>query len=339
MSKKRDGRKLPRKTLEDHRFRALELRKEGWEVNDIASFLGFHRGSVSRWFTKHKRGGKKALKERKAPGAKSKLTTKEIRKLLSLLKKPATNFGFETPLWTCPRVKQLLKAEVGKNLSVTTVWRTLTSWELSPQIPERIAFERDEEKVKKWLEEEWPKILNHAKRWQAMLYFQDEAGVSLTPVLGRTWAPKGQTPKVKITGKRGGFCVTSAISPAGRMVFRIEKKKINADVHIEFLQQVLRHHRHRKIIIIEDNAPAHIAKKVEKFVEKNKRRLAIYYLPSYSPDLNPDEKTWKYLKQHKLKNHLAKSVDELRELVRSKMKGIQRKPHIIKSFFHETYVT
>ena len=58
-----------------------------------------------------------------------------------------------------------------------------------------------------------------------MLYFQDESGVSLIPVLGKTWAPKGKTPTVKVTGKRGGLCISSAISPAGRLAFRIEKEK------------------------------------------------------------------------------------------------------------------
>jgi hypothetical protein len=96
--------------------------------------------------------------------------------------------------------------------------------------------------MKTWLKEEWPKIKAHAKRWKAIIYFVDEAGVSLVPVMGKTWAPKGKTPVVKVTGNRGGFCVSSAVSPAGRMLFRIEKEKVRAVVHIQFLKQILRHH-------------------------------------------------------------------------------------------------
>ena len=118
-----------------------------------------------------------------------------------------------------------------------------------------------------------------------MLYFQDESGVSLTPVLGKTWAKKGKTPKIKVTGNKGGFCVTSAISPAGRMVFRIEKEIIHAEQHIEFLKQIMRQHPFRKIIVIEDNAKPHIAGLVKDFVRENKNRIAVYYLPPYSPDL------------------------------------------------------
>ena len=171
-----------------------------------------------------------------------------------------------------------------------------------------------------------------------MLYFQDESGVSLIPVLGKTWAQKGKTPKIKVTGNRGGLCVTSAISPAGRMVFRIEKDTIHAEEHIDFLKQIMRQHPHRKIIVIEDNARPHIAGKVKDFVRNNKHKIAVYYLPTYSPDLNPDEKVWKYLKYVKLKAHQARNIKEFKPLVQAKMQSIQRKPKLIKSFFAGTYV-
>src|SRR3989344_4454931 len=119
---------------------------------------------------------------------------------------------------------------------------------LTNQKPERRATQQDERAVKRWLKEEWPKIREHRRRWQAMLYFMDESGVSLTAVMGKTWEPKGKTPVVKTTGNRGGLCVTSAISPAGKMTFRIEKGKVNAGRHIEFLIQIMKQHPNRKII-------------------------------------------------------------------------------------------
>lgn len=341
MAKKKqgDGRTISREVLENYRFRAIELRKKGWHVNDIAESFGLHRGSISRWLTKHKRGGENALKKRKAPGARPKLEKKEIETVISCLKLPATKFGFENPLWNCRRVQGLIKKKCKTELDVSNVWRMLRAWNFTPQIPTKKSLEQNEGEVALWIRREWPKIEAHAQRWQAIIYFQDESGISLIPVMGRTWAPKGETPVVKVTGKRGGICVTSAISPAGHMVFRIEKGKVNANAHIEFLQQVLKNHPRRKIIIVEDKAPPHIAKKVEQFVESNKKKLAIYYLPSYSPELNPDEETWRHLKQHKLKSHLAQTTPELKKLVFSKMKSIQKQPKIIKSFFCGTYVT
>lgn len=331
--------KVSREVLENYRFRAIKLRKKGWSVESIADFFGLHKGSVSRWFTKYRHKGIKALKRRKAPGALPKLTLVHKRKILQWLKRPATDFGFETPLWTCKRVQQLIRKKLGISIHVSNIWEWLRKWGLTNKKPERRAIECDEKEMERWVKEEWPKIKAHARRWQAMLYFQDEAGVSLTAALGKTWSPKGKTPIVKTTGKRGGLCVTSGISPAGRMVFRIEKKRVNAEIHIEFLQQILKHHPYRKVIVVEDRAPAHTAKKVENFVEQNKKRFALYYLPPYSPKLNPDEHVWAHLKNHELKAHQAQTTKELKKLTLSKMKSIQRKPSLVKSFFYKTDIT
>lgn len=335
-----DGRSYPHDVLEHYRFRAIELHNEGKRVNDIAHFFGVHRGSVSGWITAYKRKGKEALKSRKSSGRPHKIAEKEMKMVIKVLQDDAMLYGFETPLWTCKRLQQVIHRKTGKKIHTTNVMRWLKKWGMTNQKPKRRATQQDEEAVKKWLANEWPRIKAHAKRWQALLYFQDESGVSLTAVMGKTWAPKGKTPVVKVTGKRGGICVTSAISPAGHMVFRIEKPKvkINADKHIEFLEQIIKSHPRRKIIIIEDRASPHIAKKVTKFVEKHSKRFAIYHIPSYSPELNPDEHVWEYLKAYQLKSHQAQTTDELRHLVSRKMKSVQRKKGLVRSFFIGSYV-
>ena len=240
------------------------------------------------------------------------------------------DFGFETPLWDCKRAQTMIKKELNKSISISNLWETLRRWGLTPQKPEKEALEKNPLAVRKWLGGEWPKIEKHRRRWQAMLYFQDESGFSLIPVLGKTWAPKGKTPKIKVTGNRGGLCVTSAISPAGRMVFRIEKNTIHAEEHIDFLKQIMGQHPHRKIIVVEDNARPHLAAKVRNFVRENKNKIAVYYWPKYSPDLNPDEKVWMHLKYVKLKAHQARNMKEFKPLVQAKMQSIQRKPKLIK---------
>ena len=194
-------------------------------------------------------------------------------------------------------------------------------------------MERNQRKVTEWINNDWPKIEECRRKTQAMLYFQDESSVSLVPVLGRTWAKKGETPKLKVTGDRGSIAVSSAISPAGRMVFRIEKGRVTSKTFIDFLKQIIKNHPWRKIIVIVDNSPTHTAKAVKDFVEENKNKIAVYYLPTYSPDLNPDEEVWKYLKNVKLKAHQARNKKEFTPLVLSKMQSIQRRSNVIKSFF------
>ena len=331
--KKRDGRAIPRDAMEYMRMQSVRLFKEGKRADEIAEFFGVTVDAVYKWKRKHKETGIKGLKSKKARGAEPKLIKEDRNKIISWLKKSAREFGFETPLWNCKRIQIMIKRELNKDIATSNLWENLRKWKLSPQIPKKEYAEKDERKVNKWLKEEWPKIQEHRRRWQAMLYFLDESGVSLAPVIGTTWAPIGETPKIKVTGKRGGLCLSSAISPAGKMVFRIEKGKINAQAHIDFLSKIILQHPNRKIIIIEDNARPHIAKLVKEFVISNKKRIAIYNIPAYSPELNPDEEVWNYLKNVKLKDHQARSKEEFRTLTESKMKSIQRKPNLISSFF------
>ena len=331
--KKGDGRTHSHEFLEGCRIRAIELYKKGEKINEISYFLGFHRGVVSKWISLFKKEGKKALLSKKANGPKFKLSEKEIKEIIALLYDDATIYGFENPLWNCKMVQQIIFKRTNKKIHTTNIMRLFRKLNLSPQKPERISSQKNRKAVKRWLREEWPKIEKHQRRWQAMLYFQDESGISLIPVLGRTWAPKGKTPKVLVTRKRGGFCVTSAISPAGKLIFRIEKGRVNAKKHIEFLKKILKQHPNRKIIVIEDSAPVHKAKKIERFVEQNKKKLAIYKLPPYCPELNPTEHVWAYLKAHELKTHQAQNTEELKHLVKRKMQSIQMKKQLIHSFF------
>jgi transposase len=331
--KKRDGRSISRETLEYLRNQSIRLWKKGKDIGDIADFCGVHYTAVYKWIRIYKQKGFGGLKRRKAKGAEPKLNKKDKKQIIFWLKRSAMEFGFETPLWDCKRIQRMIKKELNKTIAISNLWENLRRWKLTPQKPEKEALERDQRKVKKWIKEEWPKIQEHRRRWQAMLYFQDESSVSLVPVLGKTWAKKGETPKVKVTGNRGSIAVSSAISPAGRMVFRIEKEKVTSKTFIDFLKQIMKNHKWRKIIAIIDNSPTHTAKRVKDFIEQNKSKIAIYYLPTYSPDLNPDEDVWRYLKNVKLKAHQARNKKEFTPLVRSKMKSIQRKPHVIKSFF------
>jgi len=336
--KKRDRRNIPREALEYYRFQAIILKRKKWKIDKIAEAFGVHRCTIAHWVTKEKRYGKESLKRTKAKGKEPKLNKEDKKQIISWLRKSAMEFGFETPLWDCKRIQKVIKKELNKDIAISNLWENLRRWELTPQKPEKEALEKNTREVKRWLKEEWPKIQEHRRRWQAMLYFQDESSVSLVPVLGKTWAKKGKTPKVKVTGNRGNICLSSAISPAGRMVFRIEKGTVNSKTFVDFLKQIMNNHRWRKIIVITDNYPAHDSAYVKNFIEQNKNKVTVYYLPTYSPDLNPDEDVWKYLKNVKLKAHQARNKKEFKPLVLSKMHSIQKKPNLIKSFFIGTYV-
>lgn len=151
-----DGRSYSHEVLENYRFRAVELYKEGKRINDIAHFFGVHRGSVSKWITTYNRIGKEALKSRKSSGRPRKIAEKEMKIVIDILQDDAMRHGFETPLWTCKRLQQVIRRKTGKKLHTTNVMRWLKKWGMTNQKPKRRATQQDETVVKKWLAEEWP---------------------------------------------------------------------------------------------------------------------------------------------------------------------------------------
>lgn len=333
-----DGRKLSREVLEAYRIRAVALRNDlHYSVKEISKIFSIKYESVSRWFCKHRRGGMEALKRHKAKGKDRTLNVNDLRWLEEVLADNATDHGFSTPLWTGTYIRILFRRDRKVELDRSTVWRYLIRLGLSFQKPEKRYSQQDKKLVEKWIIQEWPDIQKWAQSNRAILYFEDESGVCLAPVVGKTWAPRGKTPIARVTGKRGGVLAMSAISPSGRMCFRLEKRKVNANVLLEFLNQISVQHPRRKVGVIMDQAPCHIAKKV-KALNTEASRLRIFHLPPYSPELNPDEKVWRHMKHVTLKNHHAQDKKQLARLVLGALRQMQKNPKLIKNFF-ENYLT
>jgi len=245
---------------------------------------------------------------------------------------PASSYGYETDFWTTRRLIQVIQAEFHVALSKQTVLRRLHEAGLTYQKPEREYFELSEEERQQWLRTEVPKIRRAVRKYRAILYFQDEANISLTALLGKTWAPRGQTPKQSVTGKRGGVSAMSAITSRGRLIFRLHDKRIASAEVIDFLAQMLKHHQRRHLVVVMDQAPPHTSKKTTTFID-GQRRLHVFHLPKYSPDWNPDEKVWNHLKHQELKGHQARTKAELRALARDKLKKLSNDPHLLRGIF------
>jgi transposase len=245
---------------------------------------------------------------------------------------PASAFGFETDLWTVRRVHQVLCQEYHAIVSRDTVWRRLREVGLTYQKPERQYFQIDEKARQEWLQTEVPKIRRTVAKYRAILYFQDESNISLTALLGKTWAPCGETPMLRVTGKRGGVAAMSAISGKGHLLFRLLDKRIASAEVIDFLGQMLKHHPRRHLVVVMDQAPPHTSKITKTFIE-SQPRLHVFYLPKYSPDWNPDEKVWNHLKHQELIAHQARTKDELRVLTQRKLTRMSNDRSLIRGIF------
>jgi transposase len=170
------------------------------------------------------------------------------------------------------------------------------------------------------------------RKYRAILYFEDEASVSLTAMLGKTWAERGRPRKVRVTGRRGSLSALSAITKQGQLVFRIHEKRIASQEVIEFLDQLLKHHPRRHLVVVMDQAPPHVSKNTEAYIARQ-RRLHVFYLPKYSPDWNPDEKVWQHLKHNELKAHQARTKAELKALTERKLHKMAKEPRLIRGLY------
>jgi transposase len=301
-------------------------------ISLVAEAFGTDRSTVFRWVQRYEIAGKVGLQRRPGSGRPRILQGLDKHELQTLILRPASDFGYETDLWTVGRVRAVLEDTYCDRISHDTVLRRLREAGLTYQKPERQYYEIDEEARKEWARREIPRIRRAVRKHSAILYFQDEANVSLTSFLGKTWGIRGRTPKVKVTGKRASVAAMSAISRRGYLLFRLYERRITSVEVIQFLSQMLNHHKTRHLVVVMDQAPPHVSHKTRAFIE-SQRRLHMFNLPKYSPDYNPDEKVWNYLKHEELKAHKAKTKAELKNLTHKKLRSMSRNPELLRGIF------
>lgn len=310
----------------------MEALGRGLTFAQVAAAYQVNRTTLFRWHTRHVQEGDDGLLRRPGSGRPRRLADVDGKDWHRLVLRGASVYGYETDLWTVRRLQAVIHERYHVSVSRDTVWRRLRDAGLTYQKPERAYYELDEESRQEWARTEIPRIRRTVRKHRAILYFQDESNVSLTAFLGKTWAPRGQTPRIQVTGKRGGVAAMSAISRIGHLVFRLYEKRIASAEVIGFLEQMLAHHPRRHLVVVMDQAPPHVSYKTREYIDL-RPRLHVFYLPKYSPDWNPDEKVWNHLKHQELKGHQAKTKKELKQLTARKLGCMARNPNLVRGLF------
>lgn len=248
------------------------------------------------WVASYREGGEQALRAKPVPGRPSKLSAAQLRTLYTLIVgNDPRQYEFDFALWTRELVRELIWKRFQVRLSAVSVGRLLRTLGLSPQRPVFRASQQDTERVRRWRETDYPAIRDEAAQLGATIYFADEAGVRSDYHSGTTWAPVGQTPVVSSTGARYSVNMISAITPKGKLRFSTFTGTMNADTFIAFCRRLL-HDDSAPVFLIVDGHPVHRSRAVKAFVDSTGRRLRLFFLPPYSPELNPDEWVWKNVK-------------------------------------------
>jgi transposase len=328
-----DGRGLTHATLTELRKRGVAAVQSGESPTQVAATLGVNLRTLFRWLALYRRGGWDQLDARKRGGRPPKLDGHALRWIYrTLSSKNPQQLNFPFALWTAAMVQTLIAERYKVKLSHSSVCRLLHQLGLSAQRPLWRAYQQNPEAVKQWLATEYPTIQRRARREDATIFFADEAGVRSDYHSGTTWGQRGRTPVVSSTGARFGVNLISAVSAQGQLRFMLTKGRVTAAVFMDFLKRLLVN-APAPIFVVVDGHPTHRAKSVARFVAAQAGKLALFFLPPYSPELNPDEFVWNDLKNHGTGRKLITSLSQLRQTVISHMRQLQMLPDLVRSFF------
>ncbi|HIU84705.1 MAG TPA: IS630 family transposase [Candidatus Aphodousia gallistercoris] len=340
--KAKDARRHSPEKLEVLRERGFAMRREGYRVVEIAKALGVVRGTVYKWF----RNAEASTEEQATVGGRrgrpqgvgAKLTPAqeaEIRRYV--VSKNPKQLKFDFALWTRRAVRALIKRLYRIDLSLSRVGVYLHRWGLSVQRPSRHAIEQDTEKVRQWKLEEYPAIAARAKVEGAIIYWADETAIKHDSNWVTGYSPRGCTPTVECyDGRWKTATMVSAISNQGLLRFKVQDKPMNQDSFVEFLGDLIADEE-RKVFLIVDNLRVHKSKVVKQWAEEHKDRIELFFLPPYSPEINPDEYVNRALKTE-LRSRAPAPIDKLKERTHRFMAKMSKSVSKIRKIFENKHV-
>jgi len=334
-----DARSISSSAQEHLRQLAVKAVLAGKKQKEVARLFGVTPQTICGWVKAYRLQGPGALKsKRKGRPKGGKLQPWQAAQIAkTVIDHHPEQLKLPFYLWTREAVALLIKRRFGLHLSVWTVGRYLKGWGFTPQKPARRAWEQNPEQVQQWLEKEYPNIRRQAQREKAQIYWGDEMGLRSDHAVGRSYGLKGQTPVILATGQRFGCNMISAITNQGRLNFMVFKERFTTPVFLEFLRRLLRQ-SDRRVYLIIDRHPVHRSLKVKNWVKENEERLRLVFLPSYSPQINPDELLNQDVKSNAVGRQRPGNQTQLMGKVRSYLRSRQCKPDIVANYFQGKHV-
>jgi transposase len=327
--------RVPRRSLEDIRMLVIAALRKGMHPDDAADLYDVGRSTVFNWRKMYLENGPAALAVKNAPGRTPRLTAQQREQIRKwIVGKDPRQLQFDFALWTRQMVRDLIRREFGIEYTPQAVGNILRDMGLSPQRPLVRAYEQNPGLVSKWKREEFPAIVAAAKAAGGTVMFCDEAGLRTDYHSGTTWAPVGQTPIVRGTGNRKSVNMISAVSPRGKFHFSFVEGNLNSANFIEYLKKLM-HDIPGPIFLIVDGHGAHTSAATREFVQSTEGRLNLFFLPPYSPELNPDEWVWKHIKHDWAGKIAARAEAELRNGITKAVTRIQSAAELVLGFFRD----
>lgn len=331
-----DSRGASDEVLAALRRRAVRAREEGHSAEVVADVLGVTPATVYRWHAAYKREGEQGLpgdRTGRPVGSGRDLAAAEEQRLQQLIEGHGPDeLGIASALWSRRAVADLIERECSFRMPLRTVGEYLRRWGYTPQKPRRKSYRQDPQQVDHWLKTVYPRLVSLAKAEGAEIHWGDEVGVRSTGHVGRGYARPGHTPQVHVAGARFSVNMISTVTNQGKLRFMIYEGRMTAEQFIAFLVRLIRDVP-VKIFLIVDNLSVHEATLVKQWVEARQDRIELHFLPTYSPELNPDEYLNCDLKNNLHTQGLPHDRPELKARLRAFMQKLAKLPGRVASYF------
>ena len=270
---------------------------DGESVAEVSALLHLGEQTVRDYVHAFIGKGLDSLVYKKPSGCPPKLTKTQRKELAALITAGPEAAGYVSGCWTANMLQDLILCRFGVAYHPHYVCVLLKQLGFSFQKARFVSDHLDEEARRQWKEQTWPEILRLAQDKPALILFGDEASFAQWGSLAHTWAPIGQQPTVKTSGRRKGYKVLGLIDYcSGRFFSKGQTDRFNGQSYAAFLAEVLAQTTEH-IILIQDGAKYHTSRFMGEFFAAHADRLTKYQLPSYSPDFNPIEFLWKKIKK------------------------------------------
>ena len=338
----RDARHLSPEAQAEKRATAFRMREQGYTQDAIVKVVEVHRSTLNKWFKRAREQGKAQALRGGTRGARvgtnRRLTPIQEKRIQVLLKNHMPDeLGLPDALWTRRSVIALVRARCHVTLPLSTMGVYLKRWGFSPQKPLNQAYERQPRAVQTWLNEVYPAIQARADKEQADIHWGDEMGIQNRCQAGRSYALVGKTPVQRHAGKRLKINVISTVTAQGLIRFMIYTDSLTAERFIQFLTRLIRGST-VKIFLIVDNLKVHHSLAVQEWVRDHKAQLELFFLPSYSSDLNPDEYLNGDVKAQVQSAKSPRHLNTLKQQVNKALRYLQKHPERVRKYFEHSAI-
>ncbi len=312
------------------RKQIVRLKKQGKSTKEIEELTGAKARHIQLTWKNYTEGGITGIKAHqigRPKGSNTKLTKEQEKEIQEIvIDKTPEQLKLKGFLWDRKSIREVIEQRYKIKIPLSTLGYYLARWGFTAQRPTIQNSKQNPKEIEKWLTEEYPAIKERASAEKADIYWGDETGIQNETNYVKGYAPKGKTPILTSNpDKKVRINMMSAITNQGKLRFMFYKESMDQEKIKQFIKRLIKGNKGRKLYLIVDNLKSHHGKILHEWLELNKEKVRIFFLPSYAPEYNPDEYFNGNIKREMAKLPASKTANELKRNAHKIVRNIQSK--------------